>query len=92
MHRRRTGIPSAVLPLSLAMLGAACSREPEPDAYGNFEAVEVVVSAEASGQLLTFTVREGERLQAGATVGTIDTTSATLYGPCGDRIALGHRL
>lgn len=64
------------LPLCLAAL-AGC-REEEPDAYGNFEAAEVVVSAEAAGRLLRFGPREGERLPAGAVVGQIDTVGLSL--------------
>ncbi len=51
---------------------AGCRRE-EPDAYGNFEATEVVVSSEVSGQLLRFAPQEGQRLSAGAVVGQVDT-------------------
>lgn len=64
--------------LVLTLLGGGCSREPEPDAYGNFEAVEVVISAEVSGRLLEFDIREGARLGTGDVVGTIDTTAAAL--------------
>lgn len=59
--------------LATALL-AACRGE-APDAYGRFESTEVTVAAEASGRLLTFTVEEGGRLAAGATVGLIDTAS-----------------
>ena len=69
--------PGSAAGLLLA-LAAACAREAEPDAYGNFEAIEVVVSAEESGRLLTFRVDEGVRLEAGAVVGTIDTTPLAL--------------
>jgi HlyD family secretion protein len=62
----------------LALAAAGCAREPEPDAYGNVEAIEVVVGAEGSGQLLTFTVQEGDRLSANATVGAIDRTQLEL--------------
>lgn len=72
--RRMSKLPM----LAIGLLAAACSREPEPDAYGNFEAVEVVVSAEASGRLLSFAAREGARLDEGAVVGTIDTATAAL--------------
>lgn len=64
--------------LGLMLLGGACSSGPEPDAYGNFEAVEVTVSAEVSGRLLEFDVREGARVVAGDVVGMIDTTTAAL--------------
>ena len=57
---------------------AACSGEPDPDAYGNFEAVEVVVSAEESGRLLRLAVDEGAEIAAGAVVGAIDTTPLAL--------------
>jgi HlyD family secretion protein len=60
---------AALLP-ALAM--AACSRQSEPDAYGNVEATEVVVGAEASGRLVTYTVTEGAAVAAGLVVGTID--------------------
>jgi HlyD family secretion protein len=67
---------------SIALLSAAsfagCGRGDEPDAYGNFEATEVVVSAETSGQLLWFTPDEGQHLEAGALVGIIDTLQLTL--------------
>jgi HlyD family secretion protein len=62
----------------LALAAAGCAREPEPDAYGNVEATEVVVGAEGSGQLLSFTVQEGDRLSANATVGAIDRTQLEL--------------
>jgi HlyD family secretion protein len=50
-------------------LVAGCAKKAEPDAYGNVEAIEVVVGAEATGRLLTYTVTDGS---AGAVVGTID--------------------
>lgn len=60
-----------------ALLLAGC-REDEPDAYGNFEATEVVVSAEGSGRLLRFDAREGEPIAAGAVVALIDTATLAL--------------
>jgi HlyD family secretion protein len=57
---------------------AACGGGSEPDAYGNFEANEVSVSAQTSGQLITFTPVEGAHLAAGAIVGLVDTTQLSL--------------
>jgi HlyD family secretion protein len=57
-----------------AVAAGACDRRVEPDAYGNVEATEVAVSAEASGRLVTYTVVEGQALAAGAVVGAIDAT------------------
>jgi HlyD family secretion protein len=63
---------------ALAAVAAGCRREREPDAYGNFKATEVVVSAETSGRLLRFTPAEGMKLPAGAEVAVVDTTSLVL--------------
>ena len=49
-----------------------CAKRAEPDAYGNVEATEVVVGAEATGRLMTYTVTEGAAVAANAVVGTID--------------------
>jgi len=57
---------------------AACSNPPEPDAYGNFESVEVVVSAQTSGQIQRFTPVEGMRLERGAIVALVDTVQLAL--------------
>jgi len=57
---------------------AACSQQPQPDAYGNVEATEVVVSSEVGGQLTTFTVEEGQTLTAGQSAGSVDPTQLTL--------------
>ena len=64
--------------LGLLLLAAACRGGNDPDAYGNFETTEVVVSAETSGQLLSFKADEGQRLAAGQVVGIIDTTQLAL--------------
>jgi HlyD family secretion protein len=66
-----------LLALGLLPLAAACGGD-EPDAYGNFEANEVVVSAEFGGQLARFEPEEGGRLAAGAVVGQLDTVSLAL--------------
>jgi HlyD family secretion protein len=58
---------------SLALVAqSGCAQRAEPDAYGNVEATEVVVGAEASGRLVTYTVAEGAAVAANAVVGTID--------------------
>jgi len=43
------------------------------DAYGNFEAREVVVATESGGRLLQLEVEEGAYLKAGQAVGLVDT-------------------
>lgn len=56
----------------------SCTRGPQPDAYGNFEAVEVIVSADCNGKLLEFNVDEGYRLRRGEIVGWVDTMQLVL--------------
>jgi HlyD family secretion protein len=71
--------PADLLLLALALsLGTGCRRGEKPDAYGNFETTEVVVSAETAGQLMWFTPDDGERLDSGALVGVVDTVQLAL--------------
>lgn len=68
--------------LSLALLSlsfSSCSNDKnKSDAYGNFEAVETIVSAEASGKLQIFKVEEGQTIEADMEVGQIDTSQLYL--------------
>ena len=70
--RLRVGATIAFLTLG------ACRHTQEPDAYGNFEATETVVSAEASGALLWFTPTEGQQVAPGTLLGVIDTAQLAL--------------
>ncbi len=58
----------------LPLLIVACNgNENGSDAYGNFEAKEVIISAEAQGKLKEFKIEEGDKLVKGDFVGYIDT-------------------
>lgn len=57
---------------------AACTPAAKPDAYGNVEAIEVVVGAEAMGRLVAFDTTEGQQLAVDANVGSIDSTELAL--------------
>ena len=48
------------------------------DATGSFEATEIIVSSQANGKIVEFTVNEGEQLQQGQQVGLIDSTQLHL--------------
>ena len=64
---------------SAAVIMAACGgNEKEYDATGTFEATETTVFAEQSGQLMAFSVNEGDSIANGAEVGLIDTTQVWL--------------
>jgi HlyD family secretion protein len=60
------------------LMAAACRHTEEPDAYGNFEATETVVSAETPGALLWFTPMEGQQVVPGKLLGVIDTAQLAL--------------
>jgi HlyD family secretion protein len=65
--------------LSIALLATSCGKsKDDADASGTFEATEVIVSAQGSGQILSFNVEEGQTLTANQQVGSIDSTQVYL--------------
>jgi HlyD family secretion protein len=58
----------------IVSLAGCRNKSDQADAYGNFEATEVVVSAETSGRILSFNVTEGTEVEAGSDIALIDTT------------------
>jgi len=62
----------------LYFMAASCKQETAFDASGSFEAVETVISAEATGILKMFQVDEGQQLEAGQLVGYVDTVQLFL--------------
>jgi HlyD family secretion protein len=67
------------LALLCAVVLLSCQKTaPKADAYGNFEADERIVSAEASGQILTLNIEEGQTLKSGQQVGAIDSVQLSL--------------
>ena len=63
----------------VTMMMAACGgNDKEYDATGTFEATETTVFAEQNGTLLTFSVNEGDNIEANLEVGLIDTTQTWL--------------
>ncbi|MCU0616683.1 MAG: efflux RND transporter periplasmic adaptor subunit [Gemmatimonadaceae bacterium] len=70
---------SARWPIALAVVTlGACSKPAAPDAYGNIEADEVIVSAQTSGQLERFDAQEGASIAVGDTVALVDTIQISL--------------
>ncbi|MET7253527.1 HlyD family secretion protein [Dyadobacter fermentans] len=63
----------------LAAAMAACNGKENPyDASGTFEAVETIVSAEATGRIMALNLEEGQQLKAGQIVGYIDSLQLSL--------------
>ena len=64
--------------IAISMLTACKNGNGNADASGTFEANEVIVSAESSGKLTSFTVEEGQLIAKDSVVGTVDATNISL--------------
>ncbi|MBN2682317.1 MAG: HlyD family efflux transporter periplasmic adaptor subunit [Bacteroidales bacterium] len=72
-------INNIFLATGIAWLFVSCSdNNSKSDAFGNFEAVETVISSEANGKLMEFSIEEGQNLEAGKKLGYIDTVQLFL--------------
>jgi HlyD family secretion protein len=60
--------------IAAVSLTACNNKTDQADAYGNFEATEVIVSAETSGRIMKFNVAEGTEIDQGSEIALIDTT------------------
>ena len=67
-----------IIALVFFAFGACKNGEKKSDAYGNFEAVETIVSSETAGKLLTMNVKQGDILEKGKLIALIDTTELEL--------------
>jgi HlyD family secretion protein len=63
------------LVIIMAFMITGCKNKiSEADAYGNFEATEVIISAETNGRILQFDPVEGAIVEKDATIALVDTT------------------
>jgi HlyD family secretion protein len=70
---------TSIIALTCAAVLVACSTdESKYDATGTFEAIETIVSAEATGTIQSFNIEEGQVLKSGSTIGYIDSTQLFL--------------
>ena len=70
---------SFVIALTTASLLVACTQDENVyDATGTFEAVETIVSAEATGTIQSLEIEEGQQLKRGELVGYVDSTQLFL--------------
>ena len=66
---------TSTLIIIATVLFAGCkSKTDQADAFGNFEATEVIVSAETNGRIMQFDPVEGTQIDTGAKIAFIDTT------------------
>lgn len=64
--------------VTVLSLLSSCKQNNGYDASGNFEADEVIVSAQQNGILMQYAVEEGKQLKSDDTVGKIDVRSTEL--------------
>lgn len=68
-----------VISVFFAAFTASCNdADKKSDAYGNFEAVEIIVAAQSRGELEEFSLSQGQVLSTGQVVGYTDTTALHL--------------
>lgn len=63
-----------ILIIASILLGGCKNNSEKADAFGNFEATEVIVSAETNGRILQLDPAEGTKLEKGEMIALIDTT------------------
>ncbi|MFZ2285838.1 MAG: HlyD family efflux transporter periplasmic adaptor subunit [Bacteroidales bacterium] len=66
------------IPLLLIIAGGCGRGESDADAWGTFEADEVIISAETSGRIISMDVTEGMVVPGGAVIAVTDTTMQVL--------------
>jgi HlyD family secretion protein len=64
--------------IAAIVLTGCKNKTPEADAYGNFEATEVIISSETSGRILMFAKDEGSQIELGEIIALVDTTLPNL--------------
>jgi HlyD family secretion protein len=60
--------------IAAALLSGCTNKTDNADAFGNFEATEVIISAETNGRIMQFDPTEGNVIEKGADIALIDTT------------------
>jgi len=74
-NKHNTTMKTKSLIILIAILSAGCKNKTDKaDAFGNFEATEVIVSAETNGRILQLEPVEGTQVTEGTKIALIDTT------------------
>ncbi|QJP34714.1 HlyD family efflux transporter periplasmic adaptor subunit [Nonlabens sp. Ci31] len=68
----------SIISITTLSLFSCSDSNGKADGYGNFEAIEITISAENNGKLMQFKVNEGDVLQKEQFIGYIDTIPLAL--------------
>jgi HlyD family secretion protein len=60
--------------IAIILVAGCKNKTDQADAFGNFEATEIIVSAETSGRIVSFTAKEGMEIVKGEEIALTDTT------------------
>jgi HlyD family secretion protein len=64
--------------IAALLLGGCKNKTEKADAFGNFEATEVIISSETNGRIIRFDPIEGLKVDKGTTIAIIDSTMPDL--------------
>ena len=67
-----------IIAFAFLSFGACKNGAQKSDAYGNFEVTETIVSAESAGKLLAMEVKQGDKIETGKLIASIDSTELLL--------------
>jgi len=62
----------------IVIISACSNNEKQADGYGNFEAIETIISSEANGKIYDLRIMEGDAIKTGDTICVIDTVQLHL--------------
>ncbi|MGN0202042.1 MAG: HlyD family secretion protein [Candidatus Cryptobacteroides sp.] len=74
----KTGFRIILTAAAASAVAVSCKNEIEFDACGQIDAVQITVSAEAGGRILSLGIEEGDRLAGGEVIGAIDSVQTYL--------------
>ncbi|MBI9067693.1 MAG: HlyD family efflux transporter periplasmic adaptor subunit [Salinivirgaceae bacterium] len=78
LKSKRYNCINLIIVVLFASFGSCSNGELSADAYGNFEADELIISAEATGKLLQFEVAQGQKITENEIVALVDTIMPSL--------------
>ncbi|MBA4321211.1 MAG: HlyD family secretion protein [Odoribacter sp.] len=64
----------SIIIIAIVLFAGCKNKTGQADAYGNFEATEIIISAETNGRIIKFEAKEGSVIEKGSELSLIDTT------------------
>ena len=77
-HNNREKNPVVIILYCTVIIYGCARHNNSADAFGNFEAREIIVSSEVQGKLLTLNINEGQFIKINELAGIVDTASLSI--------------